>query len=256
MPKPADLTPFVTRLKARLHADPRQEAGTDGGHAPIRAGKLPLGAFSGPIMLAAGLGVLALLIGGGFWIFANQGEGRAVVPRLQSDLATLERLAEAASTGPVTPASPARAAGEVSRQAAAKTAMAPAQAEAAMEPAPSAPAPAVLAAEPARPAVAPVPLPASSIAAARTDPLRAAGKATVQLATAASRASATSEVHRLQRRLPAELGHRELTVSRTEMAGRVFWLVRTSGFAAKTQAAAFCQRLHAKGFRCTVVAAE
>jgi hypothetical protein len=78
----------------------------------------------------------------------------------------------------------------------------------------------------------------------------------VQLATTASQASATSEVRRLQRRLPAELGHRELTVARTETAGRVAWLIRTSGFEDKTQAAAFCQRVHAKGFHCAVVAAE
>ena len=74
----------------------------------------------------------------------------------------------------------------------------------------------------------------------RPEPLRPAGRVTAQLATTASQASAASEVQRLQRRLPDELGHRELT----------------SGFEDKTQAEAFCQRVHAKGFRCAVIAAE
>jgi len=266
----ANATPFLLRLKTPLHSGQSQVAARVGGHAPIRAGKRPLGVVSEPIMLATGLGALALLIGGGFWIYANQGEGRAVVSRLQSDLATLERAAEPTSAGQVTqsvPAAPAAAAGEASQPAAgpgpAPTAKAPepaqadaAKAAAAPEPALPAAPPAVVAAETASQAPASAPAPAATGTAVRPEPLRPAGRVTAQLATTASQASAASEVQRLQRRLPDELGHRELTVARTKAAGRVSWLVRTSGFEDKTQAEAFCQRVHAKGFRCAVIAAE
>jgi hypothetical protein len=118
---------------------------------------------------------------------------------------------------------------------------------------PPAPSPAPPSAVAAVATVAPgSPVPASASPAAT---VVAAGKATVQLATVYSEAAGTYEWQRLQKRLPDLLGSREPLVIWTEQDGRAFWLLRTGGFADQSQAAAFCQRLHAKKSGCEVVAA-
>jgi H+-transporting ATPase len=214
------------------------------GDALRSAGHRLLGPVAKPIMLAAaGLGVLALLVGGGYWTLNREGGGPAVLGRLQSDLALLE---------------PATQPGARDEHAAAAEISEPARAP--ERPPVQTVAPSVVhppAASPAPPSavatVAPggsVPAPASPAAT-----VVAAGKAAVQLATVYSEAAGTYEWHRLQKRLPDLLGSREPLVSRTERGGRAFWLVRTGGFADQSQAAAFCQRVHAKKSGCEVVAA-
>jgi hypothetical protein len=57
------------------------------------------------------------------------------------------------------------------------------------------------------------------------------------------------------RRLPDLLGGREPFVTRTKQDGRAFCLVLNGGFADQSQAAAFCQRVHAQKSVCEVIAA-
>ena len=192
------------------------------------------------MLAAAGLGVLALLVGGGYWTLNREGGGPAVLGRLQSDLAMLEPAAQPGTKGEHAAAGePARAPENPPAQAVAPSVVHP--------PAPTPAAPlAVATVAPASPAPAP---------ASPGPPVGAAGKATVQLATVYSEAAGTYEWHRLQQRLPDLLYSRAPFVTSTEHGGRAFWLVRTGGFADHSEAAAFCQRVHAKGFHCEVIGA-
>jgi hypothetical protein len=207
-----------------------------------RAGRRLLGPVAEPITLAAvGAGVLALLVAGGYWTLGREGEGRAALSRLQSDLALLEPAVrtqeENAGGGDIS--QPAKAPEKPPLQSVAPSVVHP--------PAPSPEASSAVAT--VAPAT-PVPAPGSP-----ATPVGAPGNATVQVATVYSQAAATYEWHRLQGHLPDLLGGREPFVSKTEQGGRAFWLVRTGGFADQRQAAAFCQRVHAKGFHCEVIAA-
>jgi H+-transporting ATPase len=217
----------------------RRPATASPGGALRRTGHRLLGPVAEPIMLsAAGLGVLALLVGGGYWTLDREGGGRAVLGRLQSDLALLEPAAQPGAQGE-------RAlAGAVS-----EPAKAPEKSVAPLVVHPPEPPPAARSAVATVVPASPGPAPASSAAGAP-------GKATVQLATVRSEAAATYEWHRLQKRLPDLLASREPFVTRTEHGGRAFWLLHTGGFADHSQADALCQRLHAKGFHCEVTAAE
>ena len=203
------------------------------------AGDRLLGPVAKPIMLAAtGLVVLALLVGGGYWTLGREGEGRAVLGKLRSDLAMLEP------------------AGARDEHAAASAMSEPAKAPE-MPPAQTVAPPVVHppAASPAPPSAVATVVPASPVPAPATLAVGVPGKATVQLATVKSEAAAMYEWHRLQKRLPELLGSREPFVTTTEHGGRAFWLVRTGGFADQSQAAAFCQRVHAKKSICEVIAA-
>jgi hypothetical protein len=118
--------------------------------------------------------------------------------------------------------------------------------------------------------VEPEPLPArpyTVAAAAKADPAepasaaanpapQAAGGATgrtiVQLAAVGSEDGARNEWQRLSRKMPDLLGGRQPTYTKTERDGRIFWRVRTTGFADAAQAKAFCEQLRAKGAACSV----
>jgi len=175
------------------------------------AGHRLLGPVAKPIMLAAaGLGVLALLVGGGYWTLDREGGGRAVLGRLRSDLAMLEPAAQPGAKDEHA------AAGEISEPAKAPE-KPPAHTVAPSVVHPPAPSPAAPSAVATVAPASPVPAPASAPIAPAAVPATvvAAGKATVQLATVYSEAAATYEWHRLQKRLPDLLGSREPLVSRS-----------------------------------------
>ena len=203
-----------------------------------RAGHRLLGPVAEPILLAAaGLGVLALVVGGGYWTLNREGDGRAVPGSLQSDLALLEPAAQPGPQAEHAAASAMSEPTEASQKPPAQTVT------------PSVVHPPALSAAAAVAPASPAPVPASTA-------VGVPGTTTVQLATVHSEAATTYEWHRLQKRLPDLLGSREPFVTVAEQRGRSLWLLHTGGFANRGQAAAFCQRVHAKGFHCDVLAAE
>lgn len=114
------------------------------------------------------------------------------------------------------------------------------------------PAAATMAASAPAPAPAPTPAPAAASGADQAPP---AGHAMVQLAALRSEAAAKVEWQRLQRRMPDLLADRHPVVERVEEHdGRVFWRLRTGGFADRSAARAFCTQVHAKGGGCTIAA--
>ena len=124
---------------------------------------------------------------------------------------------------------------------------------------PLAPAPGSTAAPPAAtspaPAAAPpaAQQPAAPPAAAQTAPPPAHGKrALVQFAAVDSGEAALREWQRLSRAYPELFGGHTPNITKTEHGGHTYWRVRTGGFTDKAQAAAFCQKLKAKGGTCTV----
>jgi hypothetical protein len=81
----------------------------------------------------------------------------------------------------------------------------------------------------------------------------APGKAaTIQLAALGSEAAAKSEWQALQKRMPDILGSHQPAISKTERDGKVFWRLRTTGFADAKQAKTFCDKIRAKGGACSV----
>ena len=80
----------------------------------------------------------------------------------------------------------------------------------------------------------------------------AAGGTTVQLAALPNRAAAEAEWRKLQQRLPGLLGGHRLVLAQATVGGRVWWRVRTAGFAGPDQAHAFCARMRAAGAACDV----
>jgi hypothetical protein len=111
---------------------------------------------------------------------------------------------------------------------------------------PAPPKPAAVASA-AKPAVATAAPPPSAKPAAAP-----AGKAMVQLAALESQDAARAQWHLLSKKMPDILGGREPSYSKTEHDGKVFWRVRTSGFADVAQARIFCDRVRAKGGSCSV----
>jgi Flp pilus assembly protein TadD len=137
--------------------------------------------------------------------------------------------------------------------ASAKTAVPTAPAEAAVPTAPAKSAVPTPTAPAETVAVAPVP-PAP---AATAEPTRAvaAGTATartveVQLAAAPSESAAHAEWQRLQKQMPQLLSDRQPIVAKVERDGRVYWRLRTGGFADASAAAAFCDHVREAGTAC------
>jgi cell division septation protein DedD len=91
----------------------------------------------------------------------------------------------------------------------------------------------------------------ASAAKPTTEPQARVGKAAVQLAALQSETAARSEWESLRRRLPDLLGARQPSFPKTERDGRVFWRVRTGGFADMAEARGFCEKLRARGAACT-----
>jgi hypothetical protein len=74
----------------------------------------------------------------------------------------------------------------------------------------------------------------------------------VQLAALPSEQAAMSEWERLEKKDPELFGGRKPSLIRVEHDGKVFWRLRTGGFADTTQASNFCERIKAKGAGCAV----
>ena len=75
----------------------------------------------------------------------------------------------------------------------------------------------------------------------------------VQLAALPTEEGARAEWQRLLHRMPQLLGGREPAVSRLDRAdGKVFWRLRTGGFTDIADATAFCSKVRAQGFGCTL----
>jgi hypothetical protein len=74
----------------------------------------------------------------------------------------------------------------------------------------------------------------------------------VQLGALTSSEGAAQEWDRLSRKFPDMFGGRRPNVSKTEHGGKTYWRLRTGGFSDSAQAAAFCERIKAKGAPCTV----
>lgn len=81
----------------------------------------------------------------------------------------------------------------------------------------------------------------------------AAAKGTlVQLAALGSEESARAEWANLAKRYPDLFGGRQPSFSKTEREGKVYWRVRTGGFADMAQAVSFCERARTKGASCSI----
>lgn len=74
----------------------------------------------------------------------------------------------------------------------------------------------------------------------------------VQFAALATEEAARAEWAQLNQRIPDLLGGHQPSFSRTERDGKVYWRVRTGGFADMAQATSFCQRARAKGAACAI----
>ena len=115
------------------------------------------------------------------------------------------------------------------------------------------PKPPVAVAPPApRLAVTATPAPAPVVIPPAPHPAAKAGGRQVQLAAVGSQEAAQAEWQRLARKYPDLLGNRQLEVSRVDHGGKVFWRVRTGGFADQASASAFCSQIKAKGAACDV----
>jgi Flp pilus assembly protein TadD len=80
-----------------------------------------------------------------------------------------------------------------------------------------------------------------------------AGTLQVQLTASASEDAAQAEWRRLQQQMPDAMGGRQPSVTKVERDGKVFWRLRTAGFADTDQATAFCERIHAAGASCIIL---
>ncbi len=74
----------------------------------------------------------------------------------------------------------------------------------------------------------------------------------VQLAALGSEESARAEWTNLAKRYPDLFGGRQPSFSKTEREGKVYWRVRTGGFADMAQAISFCERARTKGASCSI----
>jgi len=83
-------------------------------------------------------------------------------------------------------------------------------------------------------------------------PASKAGGAEVQLAALGSEAAVHAEWDRLAKRFPDLLGKRQPAVTRTEHDGKLFFRLRTGGFADTADAASFCKQLRDKGAACSI----
>lgn len=81
----------------------------------------------------------------------------------------------------------------------------------------------------------------------------ATGGAEVQLAATPSEDSAQAEWRNLQEHMPGLLGSHQPIVVKAERDGKVFWRLRTGGFADATAANTFCDKARAGGISCVPV---
>lgn len=124
----------------------------------------------------------------------------------------------------------------------------------------AAPASSPATANPPAPAVTPAAVPGAGIivptpAVVRPQaaaPAPAGGPAMVQIAALDSEAGATAEWQRLAHKVPDLLGDRKPTIIRADRDGKVFWRVRTGGFADTAAAAEFCRKMRGKGIGCSI----
>lgn len=138
--------------------------------------------------------------------------------------------------------------------------VAPPAARPATPPQAAAPAPAARTATGEAPKPAAVPAPAARTAQAPVAPAPAAqpekraagGKVSIQLAAVGTEQAAKNEWTSLAKKMPDLLGSRAPLIVRAERDGKVFWRVRTAGFADAAEARAFCDKVKAKGGACTV----
>jgi hypothetical protein len=114
------------------------------------------------------------------------------------------------------------------------------------------------AAEPAKPVAAAQPAPpkAQPVASAPPAPAKTeakpAGHSGVQLASVETEDAAKSEWQRLSHRFPDMLHGHQPAYTRVEKDGKVWWRVRTAGFADTAAARTFCDQMKLKGGGCSV----
>lgn len=78
------------------------------------------------------------------------------------------------------------------------------------------------------------------------------GTLLVQLTAAVSEDAAQAQWRLLQQHVPDVMDGHQAIIARVERDGHVFWRLRTSGFDDASQAAAFCERIHAAGSPCAI----
>jgi hypothetical protein len=104
-------------------------------------------------------------------------------------------------------------------------------------------------------AVAPVAPPTRDVAAApvrQAPPSAVAAGVQVQLAALDSQAAANAAWTQLAHRVPDLLGGHSPAVVRFDRDGKVFWRLRTGGFADIAAATQFCTKLRARGAGCAI----
>jgi Flp pilus assembly protein TadD len=164
-------------------------------------------------------------------------------PPLTSTAAYVPDNSTAAYTGP--PPVPVTA----SSSTRGPTAALPAAAKPASPP-PAAPPTAAAAFKAALKTGAPLPAPSDPPAVAADPP--AAGAYMVQLAALNSQADAERQWSKISGAMPALFGGRQPDIQTATVQGRVYYRLRTGGFATKADAAKFCGEVSASGSTCTL----
>ena len=209
-------------------------------------------------LIALGLGVVAVL-GVGLWSAA--GHRNAVVPVIQADSRPIRVKPENPGGLQVSGSNDEFLSGDAGS---ASSRMAPpaetpepkllrasqqeppaTQTASLTNPVPAVLAPAVAALPEKRAALTPSQPPASG-------PAGAAKTTLVQFAALGSEDAARAQWAQLNRRIPDLLGGHQPSISKTERDGKVYWRVRTGGFADMAQATSFCERARAKGTACSI----
>ena len=216
-------------------------------------------------LIAGGIGGLLVLVVGAWSLTGLKPGGVPVVEadarplRVKPDKAPGPEVEEVADSGKSglapTPEAPAPQALKAQAAAAAAAAVAP-KPPLATQPvaltSPVAPAPQLQAAVPpvSPPRSAASPTQAAGLTTAKPTPV--AGGTQVQLAALQTEQAALAEWSRLEKRMPDVLGGRKPVLARAERDGKIFWRLRTGGFADPGQATSFCDRVKAKGGTCSV----
>ena len=133
-----------------------------------------------------------------------------------------------------------------------------AQIQAARQPAPPPVQPAALAPPAMLPAVVAPAVPVNPAVVSKAPLVRTASSVPapagmeVQLAALETEQAAMNEWQHLAKRMPDLMASRRPTVLRAERDGKVFYRLRTGGFADTAQATAFCTQVKAKGGGCAI----